>query len=184
MSSKFTSTVLIHPGMGNSGEQHWQSIWEQQHPEFIRINQRDWQTPTCQEWIENLDREVIKHNPANIILVGHSLACTTIIYWANRYKRIIKGALLVGPSDTEADTYPLGTTGFNPIPLVKLPFRSIVVMSSNDPYVTPVRAQQFANSWGSELVNIGDAGHINAVAGYGRWDFGLELLEMLERKSD
>ncbi|WP_428328237.1 RBBP9/YdeN family alpha/beta hydrolase [Mucilaginibacter sp.] len=176
----FQSTILILPGLGNSGPQHWQSIWEKQF-NFIRVEQADWETPICADWIETVNKEVSKHNPADVILVGHSLACTTIAYWAQKFNIKIKGALLVAPSDTEADTYPAGTTGFKPVPLIKLPFRSITVASTNDYYVTESRTKLFADSWGSELISIGDAGHINAASGFGNWDAGLQILKQLDQ---
>lgn len=176
---QFNSIILIHPGLGNSGPQHWQSLWEKDY-NFTRIEQRDWDTPHCPDWIDTINEYVQKHDAKNVILIGHSLACSTIAYWAKKYKTVIKGALLVGPSDTEADTYPPGTTGFKPVPLIKLSFPSIVVASSNDYYVTLDRAKQFAHAWGSELVNIGDAGHINVVSGFGEWDEGLEILKRLD----
>jgi uncharacterized protein len=176
----FSNQVLIHPGLGNSGEQHWQTLWELRFPKFIRVQQRDWDTPVCDDWIAVLDEYVMKHDPASIILVGHSLACSTIGYWAARHNRKIKGALLVAPSDTEAESYPPGTTGFKPMPTNKLPFPSITVMSTNDPYVSIDRARAFAKAWGSELINLGDAGHINAASNLGFWEFGLELLKRLD----
>jgi predicted alpha/beta hydrolase family esterase len=176
----FQSTILIQPGLGNSGPQHWQSLWEKEF-NFPRIEQKEWETPVCADWIATINDYVSKYDPQNVILVGHSLACTTIAYWAQQYDVIIKGALLVGPSDTEADTYPPGTTGFKPVPLIRLPFPSIVVASTNDYYVTLDRAKQFADSWGSELVNIGDAGHINVLSGFGEWNVGLELLKTLDK---
>lgn len=175
----FQSTILILPGLGNSGPQHWQSIWETKF-NFIRIEQQDWETPFCSDWIETINNEIKKHDAANVILVGHSLACTAIAYWAYKFDIKIKGALLVGPSDTEADTYPSGTTGFKPVPLFNLPFKSIAVASTNDYYVRYERAKLFADSWGSDLVNIGDAGHINVSSGFGEWDEGLELLKRLD----
>ncbi|MDR6942548.1 RBBP9/YdeN family alpha/beta hydrolase [Mucilaginibacter pocheonensis] len=175
----FNSTIIIHPGLGNSGPAHWQSLWEKQFG-FNRVEQKDWETPVCTDWINTLNSHVQQHDSSNVILVGHSLACTTIAYWAQKFKVNIKGALLVAPSDTEADTYPPGTSGFTPVPLITLPFKSIVVASSNDYYVTPERAALFADSWGSELVNIGDAGHINVASGYGEWAQGLELLKQLD----
>jgi predicted alpha/beta hydrolase family esterase len=54
------------------------------------------------------------------------------------------------------------------------------VASSNDYYVTTERARLFADSWGSELINIGDAGHINVASGFGEWKQGLELLKQLD----
>jgi len=175
----FQFTILTIPGLGGSGPQHWQSIWEREY-NFTRVEQKDWDTPVCSDWIENINNEVKKHEPANVILVGHSLACITIAYWAQKYKVAIKGALLVAPSDTEADTYPPGTTGFTPVPLIKLPFKSIVISSSNDYYVTTERAELFAGSWGSELINVGNAGHINVASGFGEWNEGLEMLKQLD----
>ena len=176
---QFNSTILIVPGLGNSGPQHWQSLWEKQYS-FTRIDQKEWDTPVCSDWIENINNEVKKHDYANVILVGHSLACSTIAYWAQKFNLAIKGALLVAPSDTEAESYPAGTSGFEPVPLFKLPFKSMVVVSANDYYVTIERAQLFADSWGSELVNVGNAGHINVSSGFGEWNYGLKLLKQMD----
>jgi predicted alpha/beta hydrolase family esterase len=176
----FQSTILILPGLGNSGPQHWQTIWEKCF-NFIRVEQKDWETPVCSDWIETINNEVKKHDAANVILVGHSLACITVSYWAQQFNITVKGALLVAPSDTEADTYPAGTTGFTPVPLIKLPFRSIVVTSTNDHYVSADRARLFADSWGSEFTDIGNAGHINIGSGYGEWDKGLAILKQLDQ---
>ena len=176
---QFQSTILILPGLGNSGPQHWQSIWEKEY-NFIRVEQKDWETPVCSDWIETINTEIKKHNLADIILVAHSLACITVAYWAQKFNIKIKGALLVAPSDTEAESYPPGTNGFMPVPLIKLPFKTITVISTNDFYVTTTRAGQFATAWGSEVVNIGDADHINAASGLGRWEQGLQLLKKLD----
>ncbi|HEY2583840.1 MAG TPA: alpha/beta fold hydrolase [Mucilaginibacter sp.] len=175
----FQSTILIIPGLGNSGPQHWQSIWENRF-NFKRIEQTEWEIPVCSDWIETINNEVKNHDPKEVILVGHSLACATIAYWAQRFNVKIKGVLLVGPSDTEADTYPPGTTGFAPVPLIKLPFPSIVVASTNDYYVAFKRAKQFAESWESEFITVGEAGHINVSSGYGEWDEGLKFLKQLD----
>jgi len=175
----FQSTILVIPGLGNSGPQHWQSIWERRFG-FTRVEQKEWDTPVCADWITNINNKVKKHDPVNVILVGHSLACATIAWWAKEFNVTIKGALLVSPSDAEADSYPPGTTGFAPVPIIRLPFRSIVVVSNNDYYVMVERAKLFADSWGSEFVNIGNAGHINATSGFGEWDKGLELLKQLD----
>ena len=68
---------------------------------------------------------------------------------------------------------------FAPVPLERLPFPSIVVASSDDPYVSLERAEAFARGWGSRLVTIGAAGHINTDAGYGEWPEGRRLLDEL-----
>ncbi|MDF2190236.1 alpha/beta fold hydrolase [Paraflavitalea sp. CAU 1676] len=170
--------VFILPGLYDSGPQHWQTHWEQTYG-FTRIRQRDWDTPVCADWLQTIDGIVSQQPLDQVILVGHSLACSTIVRWATAYDRTIKGALLVGPSDVEAPSYPPGTTGFMPMPLHKLPFPSITVASTNDEYVSIERAQQFADAWGSRLVNVGDYGHINSTSNLGLWPEGMALLKQL-----
>jgi len=113
------------------------------------------------------------------LLIGHSLACCTIVKWAQQYQHTIKAALLVAPSDTEAASYPPDTTGFTPMPVFTLPFKSMVIASSNDAYVTLQRATHFATSWGSKLINAGPLGHINAASGIGHWPQGYSFLQQL-----
>jgi predicted alpha/beta hydrolase family esterase len=175
----FNSTIFVLPGLGNSGPAHWQSLWEKQF-DFIRIEQQDWDTPVCSDWIDTINEYVGGYHPGDVIIVGHSLACPTIACWAKEFNVPIKGALLVAPSDTEAETYPKGTIGFAPVPLLKLPFPSITVASTDDFYVRYERAELFADSWGSKLVNAGDAGHINAASNIGIWEKGLALLKELD----
>jgi predicted alpha/beta hydrolase family esterase len=170
--------VLIHPGLNNSGPQHWQTRWEQEHG-FTRIQQQEWDTPVCEDWITTLDHTITQYRFEQVIIVAHSLACCTVAHWAHRFNRVIKGALLVGPSDVEAPSYPPGTTGFQPMPLNKLPFPTVTVASTDDEYVTIERAQQFADAWGSRLVNIGNHGHINSLSNLGSWPEGFALLQQL-----
>jgi predicted alpha/beta hydrolase family esterase len=56
---------------------------------------------------------------------------------------------------------------------------SIVVASADDQYVTMERAREYAAAWGSELVDLGEAGHINAASGLGSWAVGYGLLQRL-----
>ena len=179
--AKMDTLYLIVPGISNSSENHWQSIWEREFPDkFRRIEQREWNTPVCSDWIDTIESEVAAAGPPNVVLVAHSLGCTAVAQWALKYGTKIKGALLVAPSDCEAPTYTFDTKGFTPIPLSKLPFTSIVVASTNDEYVSLERAKFFADAWGSELVSVGDRGHINLNAGFGPWDEGLEILRRLD----
>lgn len=177
---QFKSRIFILPGLANSGPLHWQSCWEKTHPAFIRVNQKDWDTPRCEDWINRLNETLGEEDITDVILVGHSLACSMIAFWAGKFNRRIKGAFLVAPSDTEAISYPAGTKGFTPVPLNALNFPSIVVASTDDIYVSDERAAQFAAAWGSRFIQIGPAGHINAGAGFGEWNEGLALLKELD----
>ena len=117
------------------------------------------------------------------MLVAHSSSCALVAHWARdaaaENVAKVRGALLVAPSDPEGPSFPDGPTGFAPIPLARLPFPSIVVASRDDKYVTMERARQYAEAWGSELIDLGDAGHINASSGLGSWAVGYGLLQRL-----
>ena len=170
---------FIVPGLGNSGPEHWQTYFESTGDNFRRIIQKEWDTPDCKDWIETIDNVVSNNDLKRVVLIGHSLGCSAIVHWAVRYKKIIKGALLVAPSDVEAPQYTFPTKGFTQLPKEKVNFKTIVVASSNDPWVTLERAKLFANNWGSEFINIGDAGHINVLSGHTQWDQGLEILKTI-----
>ena len=170
------TTVIIVPGLGDSGPDHWQTRWGQAHPGYRRVRQRDWHQPQVEEWVEALDRE-IRRAPSMPILVGHSLGCITIAEWAQRCWTDIGGALLVAPADV--DQHPF----FNTVPLWPLPFPSILVASENDPHLELERARWFARHWGSRLVNLGQAGHINVESGFCPWPEGETLLRELRAGS-
>ena len=174
--------TLILPGIGNSGPEHWQSHWERRDGSCRRVEQQEWDAPRCADWIARLD-EAIAAESRPIILVAHSSACALVAHWAataspDRTARA-RAALLVAPSDPDGPNYPVGPTGFSPVPLRRLPFPSTVVASSDDRYVSEARARQFANAWNSRFVLLENAGHINAASGHGAWPEGYALLSEL-----
>ncbi|WP_026969767.1 RBBP9/YdeN family alpha/beta hydrolase [Algoriphagus terrigena] len=174
------NNYLIIPGLGNSGPTHWQTYFEKSGKGFQRVEQEDWNTPDCADWIKKIDEAIeTVGSPDTVVLVGHSLGCIAIAHWAARYKRKIKGAMLVAPSDVESANYVFDTTGFSPIPLNPLGFKSTLVASTNDQWVSLDRAIYFADKWGSKLINIGPAGHINVSSGHTTWDLGLEILKAI-----
>lgn len=170
--------VLILPGLGNSGSQHWQSIWEQSHPEFVRVQQRDWDNPVCAEWVAAIE-EAVKLSGPDVVLVAHSLACLAVAHWTAIQHSPIKAALLVAVPDSKGSNFPDEVSGFSDTPIHSFSFRSTVVVSDNDPYGSPERAEQLAAAWGSNVVRIGNCGHINASSGLGAWLEGYELLNQL-----
>jgi uncharacterized protein len=171
---------FIIPGLGNSGPEHWQTFFESSGTNFRRINQQEWDAPVCSDWLSTIEKELTGIDLSTVILIGHSLGCATIAHWASQYNKQPKGALMVAPSDLEAPQYKtFPATGFDPMPLQKIPFKTIVVASEDDPWVSLERARFFANNWGSEFINIGNAGHINAASGYGEWEEGLSILKKL-----
>lgn len=173
-----TRPILIAPGIGNSGPQHWQSLWEASAPNFHRVNQQDWDHPVCSEWVAALEQTVAAHGPDTVI-VAHSLACLVVAHWAAATHLSIHGAILVAVPDPSGPAFPADILGFATTPEIVFPFPSLVVASSNDPYGTLDYAQQWATTRGSRFITIGDAGHINAASGLGAWPQGRQLLESL-----
>jgi predicted alpha/beta hydrolase family esterase len=171
--------ILLLPGYADSGPDHWQSHWERTDPACRRVVQDDWLMPRLADWLAALERDVAAC-AAPPVLAAHSLACALVAHWAGRPGAAARGALLVAPADVDSPEHtPDEVRGFGPMPLGRLPFPSIVVASADDPFVTPARAAAFARAWGSRLVMLEGAGHINADAGFGPWPEGRRLLNEL-----
>lgn len=181
-----TPIVVVVPGVGDSGPLHWQTLLHASQPGAVRVVQEDWGMPVREEWVQALAR-TLEAIDAPVLLVGHSAGSVTIVHWAASHSHGpgVAGALLVAPADLETDL-PDGTpvefledAGWVPCPRAALPFPSIVVASSDDPYATMARSEEYAGAWGSRLVRLEGAGHINADAGFGPWPLGDELLREL-----
>ena len=171
-----STPILVLPGYGDSGPEHWQSHWERDDPACRRVVQHDWLQPRVDDWLASLDR-CVRECQTPPVLAAHSLACALVARWAESASVPVKGALLVAPADVDSPAHtPDEVRGFGPIPLARLPFPSIVVASTDDPFVTPARAAAFARAWGSRLVTLPNAAHINADAGFGPWPQGKKLL--------
>ena len=170
--------VLILPGYQNSGPEHWQSLWEARHPEYRRVHQRDWEYPRRADWVAAVD-EAVRADSAPVVFVAHSLGCVTVAHWAAGHAHEVAGALLVAPPDIERPDALSDVRDFAPIPLAPLPFPSIVVASTDDPFAAFERARAWADAWGSRFVSLGAAGHVNAAAGFGAWPAGEALLAEL-----
>ena len=178
-----SSAYIIIPGLHNSDSLHWQSRWESEFKDFYRVKQRNWSRPVRSEWVDQLQKTVSKHSNKDIYLIAHSLGCLTVVHWAQLYKKNIKGALLVAPPNVRSPLLAGTISGFDPLPLQRLPFESVLVASSNDIFCSIEKAYNYANAWGSRLVNLGNRGHVNSSSELGLWPEGLELLDAFVYKN-
>ena len=171
--------VLVLPGWQSSGSAHWQSRWEALYGDQ-RVEQHDWMRPLRGDWIARLE-EVLLQDDRSAVLVTHSLGCVQTAAWAahSRQTHRVRAALLVAPGDVEREELRSVLPGWSPIPMQRLPFRSILVGSRNDPYCSAERAQAMAQAWGSEWIDLGNSGHINAESGLQDWPQGRSLLLQL-----
>lgn len=176
------ATILAVPGLDNSGPRHWQSHWELL-PHCKRVELGDWAKPTLHEWVPALDRAV-RESPRPVVLAAHSLGCLTAAWWAalcwvEAFGDKVKGALLVAPPNVDALNAEPRLRDFRPLPRLRLPFPTLLVASRNDPYADFRSAQTMAAAWGSEMIDAGPLGHINADSGIGEWPRGLRLIASL-----
>jgi len=172
-------SVLVLPGYADSGPDHWQTLWERRHG-YVRVEQDDWLMPERDVWVATLERAVCAAS-GRVVLVAHSLGCALVAHWARGGSTDrVRAALLVAPADIDRVRDELReVASFAPVPMARLPFPSVVVASTTDPFVTTGRARAMAAAWGARLVDVGDAGHVNADAGIGEWTDGHRLLEEL-----
>ena len=170
-------TLVIVPGWRNSGPGHWQSLWAQAVPDALRVSQpeQDWERPKRHSWVQAITRTILSA-PGPVVVAAHSLGCIATTHLPSEAARRIEGALLVAPADPERRGV---LADFAPVPHQALPYRSVVVASSNDPFCPIRTAGAYARAWGSELVRLQNAGLINTESGHGPWPLGQALLQSL-----
>ena len=168
------------PGWQSSGPGHWQTLWEARYG-HTRVEQHDWMRPLRGDWTARL-QDVVLASPQPVLLVAHSLGCLLAAWWAahaGEAARRVQGALLVAPPEIERDDLRQQIPGWAPPARQRLPFRSIVVASTDDPFGRADYASQLAQDWGAAFYSVGPRGHINADSGLGEWDEGHALLQSL-----
>jgi uncharacterized protein len=184
------STVLIVPGLRDRTDKHWQPLLG---------TKLMWSRPVrsvAPGGRENLDlagrveaiQDALESIEGRVTIVAHSAGVLMLAHWAQLYRRAdIVGALLATPADLETpmpEGYPtlaaLQKHGWLPMPRTRLPFPSIVAASNNDPLASLARVEKLARDWGSELVRLGDVGHLNPASGFGEWPLAEELIARLD----
>ncbi|ROP58708.1 hypothetical protein EDF19_3741 [Curtobacterium sp. PhB115] len=132
---------MIVPGIWNSDQEHWQSVWERERGDAaVRIEPASWAEPDPADWRDAITRAVAAC-PAPPVLVAHSLGVLAVADWlaagaahatraahaagaahatgaagtdgTNRTTRpAVAGAFLVAPPDPDAPGFPRAASGF------------------------------------------------------------------------
>jgi predicted alpha/beta hydrolase family esterase len=173
--------VLVLPGWQNSGPRHWQSRWEALYGD-VRVDQSDWMHPLRGDWMMRLDEAIgeleTREAAPQVALVAHSLGCQLVAAWATHSRKTarVRAALLVAPPDVERDEVRGVLHSFVPIVRRPLPFPSLAVISTDDPFCALDRARAMAIDWGAQVLELGARGHLNSDSNLGDWHEGRELL--------
>ena len=165
-------TILTVPGLHGSGPGHWQTWLEARLPGAVRVVQPDWTKPDLGQWAGRVRRD-INRVPGRIWVVAHSFGVLAAAQAGWDYRERIAGAMFVAPDDPER----FGLERL--LPDAHLGFPSLLVASTTDPWMSIESAAQWAETWGSAFVNLGNVGHINVQSGHGAWPQGLDLLARL-----
>ena len=167
-------TIFV-PDWRDADAGHWQSQWAAELPDALWFAPPDETTPHRDAWLAGLEALVLSAS-APVLLVAHGLGCVAVSHLGTEAAARVHGALLVAPVDPERRAQ---TSSFAPVPHAPLPYRSVMVASSNDPGC-PVRlAGAYARAWGSEFVRMQNAGHIDNESGHGPWPLGRALFQSL-----
>lgn len=158
--------ILIVPGLHNSGENHWQTHWEKNLPNTLRVVQDDWETPDIDQWayrIVETSRDLDK-----FWIVAHSFGVLSTVHSLPDIADKVRGMFLVAP----ASPIKLGVDKL--LSRKTLPVPGVIVASRSDPWVSWEGACQLSSDWGLSTLDAGYAGHINAESGHVHWQYGLE----------
>lgn len=173
-------SVLLIPGIDDSGPTHWQTLWQQQHPGVRRIAQRDWHAPRCVDWVQGI-ADALAREPAPVLLVAHSLGCLALLHWlaqaGSDARRQMHAALLVAVPDPAGPAFPARAQGFGPLPSPVAGLPLTLVASENDPFSSPAYAQALARAWQAEWLMLGPLGHLNADSGLADWPWAWQWVQ-------
>ncbi|MDE2445829.1 MAG: serine hydrolase family protein [Alphaproteobacteria bacterium] len=170
--------ILVVPGYEGSGPEHWQTKLAQKLSSARVIVQMDWSYGNLARAVQHVVDEV-NASAKPVVFVAHSAGCPLVAHsvHALREKGLlgkIAGAYLVCPPSAEA-MRPLN--GIDPdfvnFPRVALPFPSLIVGSSTDPFSTVEVTAALVKDWGSDFSDAGPMGHINSDSGHGPWPEGI-----------
>lgn len=166
--------LLFIPGLGNSGPDHWQTRWREKLSTARTIEQDDWLRPQRDAWIARIC-DAINAAEKPVVLLAHSLG---VIAAAHASQQLppgkVRGAFLVcPPAAAVLHDLPDIDPAFAPYPQAPLPFPALLVASRNDAYASFAQSEDLALDWGAQIVDAGEAGHINADSGHGPWPEGL-----------
>ncbi|RTL51955.1 MAG: alpha/beta hydrolase [Rhodocyclaceae bacterium] len=169
--------TLIVPGLNGSGPDHWQSWWLALEPDAVWVEQENWAQADLGRWAGKVEA-ALDAAAHPVWIVAHSFGVLASVQAASRRPDKVVGAFFVAPADPHK--FQLSGRLYGQ----PLPFPSLVVASSNDPWMKLMHAAYWADRWGSHLFNLGNAGHINPESGFGPWIEGRTLFQKFVRSHD
>jgi len=169
--------VLLVHGWGGSDVPHWQAWLASEIAKdygsvsFLRFS--DFDFPVLDVWKEELKKELKSFKPD--IVICHSLANTLWFHICDEIKEVEK-LYLVAPPSFQCEVEEIKSFFPMQLPSKTNAKKSILVSSTNDPYMSIDEAKELQNSLDIEMLTLQNAGHINTDSGYGEWTWILQEL--------
>lgn len=174
--------ILVLPGLGGCRPGHWQHRWAEKMRTAAIVEQADWREPDPEDWADTIAKAA-ELAQRQVVIIAHSLGCIALAHAAPKLPRgKVSGAFLVSPPDLDRAGTPRAFGDFAPAPRDPLPFPSLLVASSTDPFCGLEQAADLASAWGSDFHQAGDAGHIDTASGHGPWPEGLLMFTRLMQR--
>jgi uncharacterized protein len=170
--------ILVIPGYEGAGPVHWQTRMVGKLSTARIVDQPDWLhsslTVAVAQIVKAVDEATrpivfVAHSLGNL-LVAQSVPALTERGLIGRVKGAYLVAVPVGAALLELAAV---DKAFGVIPRDPLPFPSVLVASSNDPFASLEEAADISAAWGSKLIEAGEQGHINIASGHGPWPEGM-----------
>jgi predicted alpha/beta hydrolase family esterase len=170
---------LLVPGRGVPRPEHWLRRWSAAHPSYAWAPEPPGPPIVLRDRVAALEQAVrAAGEPA--VLIAHSAGCIATVVWAAQHTGPVRAVLLVTPPDLAGAELPADDQDIPwVVPRARLPFPAILVASRTDPHCAYAVSERYAADWGAELVDAGDAGHLDTASGYGPWPAGEELVRRL-----
>lgn len=169
-----TRTLLI-PDLGGAPADHWQAWWTEVEHNAHMLHRADSQGEASIAWASDV-ADAILANP-DTILIAHGDGCAVVAHLlASHAQPLAAGALFVAPTNPDRNYCRLRLSD---VTHEELPVPTTVVASRTDRSIDIDEAEHVAADWGSKFVDLGDAGHIDTMSGFGPWPDGIELRDDL-----
>lgn len=154
--------LVVVPGLRGSGAAHWQTWLEQEFAGAARVEQDDWDEPDLDRWASRVIETVESLGRGPHVLAAHSFGClATVRALVRRPDLAVAHLLLVAPAE------PLRFGVADRLPQARLATPCCLVASDTDPWMSAASARAWSLRWGTEWINLGDAGHVNVASGFG-----------------
>jgi predicted alpha/beta hydrolase family esterase len=139
-----------------------------------RVQQKHWDRPVLQEWVDQFVKTVSSVNEP-VQIVAHSFGCLTSVAALAEHPELnvqVKNLVLVAPANPTR----FGDAGFardsqndyqQYFHQLKLQVPTQMIISENDPWLNFQDALQLAKAWKIRPKNLGQVGHINVASGFG-----------------